>query len=69
MAELLTIITKALLQLLARLDKEKHKKLVGDFYHRLNADPCGLLVEQLHSGTCGADTALPTAEKCKGGER
>lgn len=66
MAELLAIITKALLRLLARLDKEKHKSLVRDFYHRLDADPCKLLVEQFHSGTGSPDTAGTTAQKCKG---
>lgn len=66
MAELLAIITKALLLLLARLDKEKHKSLVRDFYNRLDTDPCQLLVEQLHAGTGSPDSSSPTAEKCKG---
>lgn len=66
MAELLAILTKALLLLLARLDKEKHKSLVSDFYNRLDADPCQLLVEQFHAGTGNPNTTSTTAKKCKG---
>lgn len=66
MAELLSILAKALLLLLSRLDKEKHKKLIGDFYIRLDADPCQLLVEQFHKGSSGADTTSTAAQKCKG---
>lgn len=66
MAELLSILAKALLLLLSRLDKEKHKKLIGDFYIRLDADPCQLLVEQFHKGSGSPNTACSAAEKCEG---
>lgn len=40
MAELLSILAKALLLVLARVDKKKQKELIVGFYTRLDADPC-----------------------------
>lgn len=66
MAELLSILAKVLLLVLARVDKKKQKELIVGFYTRLDADPCQLLVEQLHTGSSGADTTSTAAQKCKG---
>lgn len=66
MAELLSILAKALLLVLARVDKKKQKELIVGFYTRLDADPCQLLVEQLHTGAGSPDTTSTAAQKCKG---
>ena len=47
MAKLLTFLAEIVLVLLAKVDKAKYRQTVDDFYARVHADPCGVLVEQL----------------------
>lgn len=47
MARLLTFLAEIVLVLLAKVDKAKYQAIVDDFYARVHADPCGVLVEQL----------------------
>lgn len=59
MVNLIQTLAILFLELLGRYDKAKQQKIITDFHNRLDADPCGVLVEQL-GGNGGASASATT---------